>query len=193
MASRSNNSHLKDLTPEALLEMVKGDNMEAFEELYFRYWKTLYSFAYKKVGTKEIAEEIVQEFLTNLWANRKQLTINSSFTGYIFIAVRNLVVNYISREMRRNTYSQFAKLFRSDIDESTEQTIMIRDLHLNMQRELEFLPSKCRSVFEMSRLDFKTNKQIAEELGISEKAVEGHLTRAIRRLRISLNTIFFFF
>lgn len=193
MASRSNNSHLKDLTPEALLEMVKEDNMEAFEELYFRYWKILYSFAYKKVGTKEIAEEIVQEFLTNLWANRKQLTVNSSFTGYIFIAVRNLVVNYISREMRRNTYSQFAKLFRSDIDESTEQTIMIRDLHLNMKRELEFLPSKCRSVFEMSRLDFKTNKQIAEELGISEKAVEGHLTRAIRRLRISLNTIFFFF
>jgi RNA polymerase sigma-70 factor (family 1) len=193
MGSRRNHSDLKDLTSEALLAMVKDDSMEAFEQLYFRYWKTLYAFAYNRLRSKEVAEEIVQEFLTNLWAGRHGFNLKTSFSSYIFVSVRNLVLNYIAKEMRRSAYSQFIKLFESDAENPTEQTVYIRDIQYNLQRELEFLPAKCRSVFEMSRHEHKTNKQIAKELGISEKTVESHLTKAIRRLRVSLNMLFFFF
>lgn len=192
MTVNRNNAHLKELSPEALLDLVKDNDMDAFEELYSRYWKTLYTFAYNKVRSKEVAEEIVQEFLTNFWANRHRFILKSSFKNYIFVAIRNLVINYIAAEMRHNRYSQFAKLFKSEADHTTEQTIYLRDLYLNLEKEIEFLPPKCRSVFEMSRHENKSNKQIADELGISEKTVESHLTKAIRRLRVSLNTILFF-
>ncbi|WP_448700244.1 RNA polymerase sigma-70 factor [Mucilaginibacter sp. AW1-3] len=186
------NSHtpLKLLPDAELLALVKSDNMEAFEELYYRHWKNLYSFAYKRVRSKEISEEIVQDFLTNLWAGRKTLIIKTSFEGYIYTAVRNLVFNYIARETRRKAYSHFVQLFKIDTDNSTEETIDTRDLQQNIEKGLHDLPEKCRSVFELSRHENKSNKEIALELGISEKTVEGHLTKAIKRLRVTLNSAF---
>jgi len=190
MSSKSTPSKLIQLTDAELLALVSNDRMDAFEELYNRYWKKLYTFAYKRIKSKEISEEIVQEFLTNLWANRKSLVINTSFEGFIYTSIRNLVLNCIAKETRRNAYSQFIKLFKPDIDNTTEETLYIKDFYFNLQKELSYLPSKCRSVFELSRQENKSNKEIAAQLGISEKTVEGHLTKAIRRLRVHLNSVF---
>jgi RNA polymerase sigma-70 factor (family 1) len=191
MAFKNDHSQLKNLSDYDLFDLVRNDKMEAFEELYNRYWKKLYSFAYKRIRSKEIAEEIVQEFLTNLWAGRKTLIINTSIEGYVYTAIRNLVLNYIAKETRRNAYNQFIRLFKTEVDNSTEETVYIKDLYFNLQKELSHLPLKCRSVFKMSRQENKTNKEIAAELGISEKTVESHLTKAIRRLRVNLNALFF--
>jgi len=191
MPLSNTNIELKLLPDVELLALVRSDNMEAFEELYNRYWKSLYSFAYKRVRSKEISEEIVQDFLANLWAGRKTLVINTSFEGYIYTAVRNLVFNYIAKETRRQAYSHFIQLFKMDTDNSTEETINTRDLQQNIERGLNDLPEKCRSVFELSRRENKSNKEIALELGISEKTVESHLTKAIKRLRVTLNSAFF--
>lgn len=193
MASKSDRSQLQNLTDTDLLVMLRDDRMDAFEELYHRHWKKLYTFAYKRIRTKEIAEEIVQEFLTNLWAGRKSMVIKTSFEGYIYTAVRNLVLNCIAKETRRNAYSQFIQLFKPDTDNSTEETVFVKDFYFNLQKELSYLPTKCRSVFEMSRQENKSNKEIAHELGISEKTVESHLTKAIKRLRVNLNTMFLLF
>jgi len=188
-----NNAHkpLKHLPDAELLDLVKGDNMEAFEELYNRHWKNLYAFAYKRVRSKEVAEEIVQDFLANLWAGRKTMMIKTSFEGYIYTAIRNLVFNYIAKETRRKAYSHFLELFKVDADNSTEEMITTRDLQENIEKGLDNLPEKCRSVFELSRHENKSNKEIAAELGISEKTVEGHLTKAIKRLRVTLNSALF--
>jgi RNA polymerase sigma-70 factor (ECF subfamily) len=184
-------TELKLLPDGELLGLVRNDSMEAFEELYNRYWKSLYSFAYKRVRSKEISEEIVQDFLANLWAGRKTLVIKTSFEGYIYTAVRNLVFNYIAKETRRKAYSHFVQLFKVDTDNSTEETINTRDLQQNIEKGLNNLPEKCRSVFELSRRENKSNKEIALELGISEKTVESHLTKAIKRLRVTLNSALF--
>lgn len=191
MASKNSRPNLINLSDIELLAMVKDDSMEAFEELYNRYWKKLYAFAYKRIRSREITEEIIQDFLANLWAGRKNLVIKTSFEGYIYTAVRNLVLNCIAKETRRNAYTQFLQLFKTEEDNSTEETVNVRDFYFNLQKELNYLPAKCRSVFEMSRQENKSNKQIADELGISEKTVESHLTKAIRRLRVNLNSLFF--
>ncbi|MEO6523389.1 MAG: RNA polymerase sigma-70 factor [Mucilaginibacter sp.] len=192
MASRSDQSTLKNLTDSDLLVMVRDDRMDAFEELYYRHWKKLYAFAYKRIRSKEVAEEIVQDFLTNLWAGRKTMHIKTSFEGYIYTSVRNLVLNYMAKETRKQAYSQFIRLFKTDVDNTTEETLNVRDVYFNLQKELSYLPTKCRSVFEMSRQENKSNKEIAAQLGISEKTVESHLTKAIRRLRVNLNALLFF-
>jgi RNA polymerase sigma-70 factor (ECF subfamily) len=191
MDSKHRQSDLNALTDIELLAMVKNDRMDAFEELYHRHWKKLYSFAYKRIRSKEITEEIVQDFLTNLWAGRKNIVVKTSFEGYIYTSIRNLVLNCIAKETRRNAYNSFVQLFRTELDNTTEQTVYVRDFYYNLQMELSYLPEKCRSVFEMSRQENKSNKEIAAQLGISEKTVESHLTKAIKRLRVNLNSLFF--
>lgn len=184
-------SELNMQSDEVLLLLLKEERMDAFEELYNRYWNKLYAAAYKRIRSREIAEEVVQDFFTSLWLNRKTTEIKTSFAGYVYTAVRYLVLAYIQKEIVRNTYR--LGLLSDKPDNSTEEMVITNDLLLNINKEVELLPVKCRSVFELSRREYKTNKEIANELGISEKTVENQLTKALKRIRIGLNSFIFNF
>jgi RNA polymerase sigma-70 factor (family 1) len=172
-----------------LLDLIKADHEQAFKEIYNRYWKQLYSYAYKRVKSREVAEEIVQDFLTNFWVNRHKLNIQTSFEGYIYTSVKHLVLNYFAKEARK--IEVFENIFTntSYLDNSTEEIISLHELHTVIAKEVSYLPVKCRSVFELSRMQNKTNKEIAQVLGISEKTVEGHLSKAIKRLKVSISIV----
>lgn len=180
---------VKILTDIQLLNLIQADHEAAFKELYCRYWKHLYAFAYNRVRSREVAEEIVQDFLTNFWLNRHKLNIQTSFEGYVYTSVKNLVLNYFAREARKSQLLENVSMTVSALDNSTEELIMLHELRSVITREVSQLPVKCRSVFELSRLENKSNKEIAQTLGISEKTVEGHLSKAIKRLRLSLNML----
>ncbi|WP_342644415.1 RNA polymerase sigma-70 factor [Mucilaginibacter sp. CSA2-8R] len=180
---------VKILTDLQLLNLIKADHEPAFKELYCRYWKQLYAFAYNRVRSREVAEEIVQDFLTNFWLNRAKLNIQSSFEGYIYTSIKNLVLNYFAREARKSQMLENISVSSSVLDNSTEELIMLHELRLVITREVSQLPVKCRSVFELSRIENKSNKEIAQTLGISEKTVEGHLSKALKRLRLNLNAL----
>lgn len=177
--------NLNHLSDEALVLLLKQEDVDAFEELYNRYWDKLYAAAYKRVRSKETSEELVQDFFTSLWLNRNTVQIHTSFAGYLFTSIRYLVLNHLQKELVRSTYKDAIKTDK--VDNSTEETVMLNDLVLNLNKEVEQLPIKCKSVFELSRREYKTNKEIALELGISEKTVENQLTKALRRIRIGLN------
>jgi len=172
-----------------LLDLIKADHEQAFKEIYNRYWKQLYSYAYKRVKSREVAEEIVQDFLTNFWANRHKLNIQTSFEGYIYTSVKHLVLNYFAKEARKTEVFENIYTNASYQDNSTEEVISLHELRTVIAKEVSYLPLKCRSVFELSRMQNKTNKEIAQVLGISEKTVEGHLSKAIKRLKVSISIV----
>ncbi len=174
---------------EILLELKTADDTTGFVEIYNRYYAQLYSAARKRCSSSEVAEEIVQDLFINLWINRATVTIHTSLSGYLFTSVRNLVLNHIQKEAVRRRYQESICLEKVDYDNSTEEIVIVNDLTHSINVKLSTLPDKCRSVFELSRKQHKSNKQIAFELGISEKTVENHITRAIRFLRVSLQSI----
>ena len=168
--------------------LVEGD-AGAFEEIFNRYWLKLYGAALKRVKSREVAEEIIQDLFTLLWAKRESIQIHKSLAAYLFTSVRYMVFNHIQKEIVRDNYKdsfQASNVFR---DNSTEETVFLNELIRNIEKEVKCLPSQCRSVFELSRKENKTNREIAEVLGISEKTVEGHLTKAIKQLRVGLTDI----
>lgn len=180
---------LNSLNDIQLLNLIKADHEQAFEEIYNRYWKQLYGFAYKRVKSREVAEEIVQDFLTNFWASRHKLNVQTSFEGYIYTSIKNLVLNYFAKEARKTAVFESLYSNASYQDNSTEEVISLHELNTVIAKEVSYLPVKCRSVFELSRMQNKTNKEIAQVLGISEKTVEGHLSKAIKRLKVSINML----
>lgn len=180
---------LKNLSDQNLVELLKTDKVSAFEELYDRYWSKLYANAYNRIRSAEVAEEIIQDFFTSLWVNRKSIELRSSFNNYSFAAVRNLVFKYYQKEYRQQKYTEHQKLNLVDIDRSTEQQIDLNDLTRILADEVASLPPKCRGVFHLSRNEYKSNKEIATILEISEKTVETHITKAIKVLRLNLKNI----
>ena len=174
------------LSDDELLVLIKQDKLSAFKELYSRYWKKLYAEAYKRLSSKELAEEIVQELFTNLWLQRHARQINSTVGGYLYNTVTNRVIDQYRKEVVRNRHREAMMVVHSDADNATEDAIMLRDLTYAIETEVSQLPDKCRQVYELSRNEYKSNKEIALMLGISEKTVENQLTKALKRLRVGL-------
>jgi len=175
------------LTDDELIVLLKQDMLGAFKELYGRYWKKMYGEAYKRLKSKELAEEIVQELFTNLWLKRYSLQINTTFGGYLYSTVSHRVIDLYRQELVKAKYKEAFRVVYSETDNSTEDAIMLRELTYAIETEVSQLPDKCRSVYELSRNEHKTNKEIALQLGISEKTVENHLTKALKRLRLGLS------
>lgn len=178
--------HLVELSDQNLVDLCRDGDSKAFEELYNRYWSKLYSSAFKRIKVREVAEEIVQELFTSLWTNREKIAIHTSFQNYLYSSVAYLVFAYLHKEYKRRSYEESALSKINVYDNSTEEIIAFNDLGKKLENELKQLPDRCRSVFELSRKQYKSNKEIASVMGISEKTVENQITKALRILRVNL-------
>lgn len=182
-------NNLENLPDETLLELLNDENRLAFNVLYNRYWKKLYNTANKRIKDREAAEEIVQDLFTSLWVNRKKISIHTSLESYLHSSVRYLIIACFQKQMNRLRFEEGFSKVSAITDNTTEDFILTNDLTQALNRKVYALPDKCRSVFELSRKDHKTNKEIAATLGISEKTVENHMTKALKLLRISLTSL----
>ncbi|MGN6181894.1 MAG: RNA polymerase sigma-70 factor [Mucilaginibacter sp.] len=174
-----------------LLDMLKNEDEHAFNELYNRYWEKLFNAAYKRLKHIEAAEEVVQDLFTDLWLRRKTLNIRQELPVYLFSAIKYLVIKQINKTASQNTFVDSHAAIFNDSDNSTEEWLIANDLQSHLQSRVELLPVKCREIYHLSRDEHQSNKDIAQQLNISEKTVENQITKALKRLRASLNIFFF--
>jgi RNA polymerase sigma-70 factor (ECF subfamily) len=162
--------------------LFRGDT-RAFESIYKRYWKKVFIAAFRRLGSREVCEELVQDIFSGLWTNREKVQIQH-LPVYLHTAVRYKVIDHIHREMCRKTAMQQG--IRITADNSTEEVVLLDDLNVALQKEISKLPSRCQLVFKLSRENNLSIKQVARELGISEKTVENQLSKALKLLRMNL-------
>lgn len=193
MNLQSVESHLSKSDDQILLTRMRMGDSIAFEELYHKYWSQIYASAYKRIKVTEVAEEIVHDFFMSLWENREKINIHSSFKSYCHQSVKYLVFAYLHKEYSRRHYESFVVSQVSDYNNSTEEYVSLHELEERLEEALTNLPEKCRFVFELSRRQYKTNKEIARALGISEKTVENHLSKALKRLKVNLRYLLILF
>lgn len=170
---------------DALVQMMSTDDHNAFTEIYNRYWKRLYVLAYDRLRSRELAEDVVQDVLTGLWQRRGQ-TIIRSLPAYLATASRYAVFTQLSKLTPVTTVEALPEAIQA----VTDDTAQLYFLQQSMQEQLKQLPEKCRIVFDYSRNMGLSNKEIAAELHISEKAVEKHITKALQRLRLQFRNYF---
>jgi len=173
--------NFKAYSDEGLLKLLKHQELGAFEEIYLRYWKKLYSAAYKRVQSREISEELVQDIFTSLWANREVQRIEV-LSSYLFTAIKYKVINHLEKEMARRAYTEAPAY----ICNSTEETVLLNELNVALEKEIQKLPPKRQQIFKMSRQENLSIKQVASHLGISEKTAENQLGKALKVLKLNL-------
>ncbi len=170
-----------------LLSLLKDGEHEAFTELYNRYWKRLFAVAANQLDHPAEAEELVQDLFLDLWNRRQDLIITSSLSSYLSVSVNYKVINRMARRHRQRIYH--SNLPSDPMDHSVEERLSFAELKERLELVLSELPEKCKLVFTLSRTEGLTRRQISRELGIAEKTVESHLTRALRQLRSSLSAL----
>jgi RNA polymerase sigma-70 factor (family 1) len=175
----------------ALLELMRSGDQQAFAVLYNRYKGVLFIHAYKKLRDWEEVKDIVQEIFSGLWAKRETLEITESLNAYLFRAVRYRIINLISRKQSASVYTDSFQSFLTTYTDNTDHMIREKILCSIIDKEISNLPPKMRHVFELSRKENLTHKEIAEQLGITEQSVRSHVKNALQILRLKLGMFLF--
>ena len=176
-----------------LMEGLQNGDESTFEVIYKMYASRLYYFIYEYIPQKDISENIVQETLMVLWSKKSELTDNTNLGAYLFTVAKNNCL-YKLREIKyRQRIFHNAEVKESELEanyialESLETTRFNEiEIEQIIEHTLAQLPPQCRTVFNLSRFKGMKNREIAEELNISAKAVEGHITKALKVFRVAL-------
>jgi RNA polymerase sigma-70 factor (family 1) len=182
----------KSYTDQQLIALLKDSSQPAFTQIYDRYQSLLFIYACKITKDENEAEDIVQEVLFYLWDKRHVLTFEHSLSSYLYSAVRYKFFNLLDHKKVRVNY---AESFQAFIDQDSVQAdYMVREKELSqlIEKEISLLPEKMREVFELSRKQHLSHKEIAERLGISEKTVKNQVNNALKSLRVRLGLVIFF-
>lgn len=165
----------------------------SFSEIYTNYYKRSFLFVKSYVRDDMVAEDIVSESLINLWETAKKESIEHPLS-LLLVMLKNGALNYLKhqniRELAMESIS--SKLVRdlnyriTTLQACDPEEVFSSEITRIIQDTLEALPEQTRRVFEMSRHEYRSVKEIAEELSISPKSVEYHITKALKALRISL-------
>lgn len=171
-------------------KLIEGDEF-AYQVIYNTYYTRLYNFALYYLNDEEKAKDVVHDVMAFLWEQCDKLAGIKSFSSWLFSVTKNQCLKKIDslkvREKHRDylKYRQL-KIMQSALNELDTSPIAFDEINRIIEQTLKALSPRCRHVFELSRYENKKNREIAEELNISEKAVEAHITRSIKTFKKAL-------
>jgi RNA polymerase sigma-70 factor (ECF subfamily) len=178
---------LKNYSDEEMILLLQSNDEVALWLIFDNYWESLFLSAFNIVKDRFLAEDIVQETIITVWDKRMELNITHSLKAYLFASVRY------------SSYKQWKKLVDREgesLDEvqlvdnhSPFEVLAYNDLKNKIDIVVNDLPNRCKEVYLLSREDQLSHKEIAERMNISTKTVESQLTKAIRRLRLSIDNL----
>lgn len=157
------------------------------------YYKRSFAFVKSYIHDDMEAEDIVMEALIKLWSYLKEHPA-SFCEGLLLTMLKNKSLNYLKHlavmekvhERMMEDYADEIR-FRIGVLESFDPNDVFSHEILDIyRRTMQGLPEQTRKIFEMSRFEHKTNKELAQELHISVKTVEYHISKALKVLRVHL-------
>jgi RNA polymerase sigma-70 factor (ECF subfamily) len=186
---------LNIVTDELLLQRIMEGDYAAFSELFRRYKEPLYFHAKRMLGDNDEARDIVQDLFAALWSKRESLVLPAAVDNYLYGSVRNRILDFIAHQKVISRYTASFELYLEKGVESTDQLVREKELARIIQTEIARLPEKMREIFELSRNEELSYREIAQRMNLSEHTVKKQAQRAIKilRLRIKLNLFFSFF
>ena len=173
-------------TDEELLTLLQQGSRESFEILYKKYWKQLFNSAYKRLQSREIVEELVQDIFVDLWSKREVLEIHSSLQAYLFTALRYKLFSYFRSQFIKKKHVEYVLHHSEGYENFVEDQLYYEELAHALENSVETLPEKYKTVYLLSRNQNLTYKEIAAHLNMPLDTVEKQMGKALKLLRIKL-------
>ncbi len=159
---------------------------EIFEKVFLEQSEGLRNFLYYKCGDLAQAEDFVQESFVRLWNNCAKVSLDK-VKSYLFTIGNNLFLNKVKHKKVVLKFEQ--RQTNQYSNESPEFLLEQKEFQVQLEKAISELTEGQRVVFLMNRIDKKKYKEIAEDLGISIKAVEKRMSGALKSLRKLIKNI----
>lgn len=171
------------LTDNKLSQLLHTDDEQAYKEIYNRYWQLLFRFSRKLLQDNGLAEDVVQDVFTLLWFKRKELSLDAPLAATLYTSTRHKILDKVKHSKVESRYLAQLAIVSQQLEHLPDQLYIEKELFDKIELEIANLPEKMRVIFEKSRKEYKSNQQIADELGISKQTVKNQISNAIRSLR----------
>ena len=171
--------HISDA--DLVAKLQKGD-LDAFDQIFSRYSDRLFGFALSYLKSREETEELVQDVFLKVWENRKHLKRESSLKSYLFtIAYHNMCKVFRKKQIHE-------KFLKAQGEEepaalNPEEQMEYRTALEQVDKLIEQLPGKQRTIFIKSRKEGKSTKEIAAEMNLAPGTIDNHISAALKFLR----------
>lgn len=168
-------------TDHQLLSLLNQGDRMAFTEIYNRYWLVSYRSAIQVLKDEEACMDVLQDVFVWLWQHREELNITSP-KAYILTAVKFKMLNVIRQGKLKNLAYSEIKV----IEYEAESSLEVKELMQMIDEFAECLPVQAKRIFQMSRYEHLSNKEIAVKMGLSEKTVKNQINISLKKLKSTL-------
>ena len=155
-------------------DLTRLHTMDLFSRFFQENREKFLTFAYSYLRDRVEAEDVLMESMITLWENRDHWEKDSNLHALLLTIIKNKSLNILE-------HKQIRLRAEEDINSHSHNEIQ----HI-VHKALEHMPQQSRTIFMLSRYQNLPNRQIAEQLHISLKTVEAHITKALRILRLEL-------
>ncbi|MBR8535547.1 RNA polymerase sigma-70 factor [Carboxylicivirga sediminis] len=164
------------------IKQIQDGNGNAFNELFNLYKNRVFSFIKRLISNENDAEELTQEVFVKIWMNRMSIDPKKSVNSFIYAIARNTVYDFLRKKLSHKKYIEVLSDELSS-DDSLMNFVYYNDAKSILQKLIAELPPQRQKIFLLSRLEGKTYRTIALELGISENTVDTQIRKALRFLK----------
>lgn len=176
-------SSLEKLTDFELCDLLIQSNHSTLNFIYDKHWQSLYTHSYQFLKDEELAKDTVQEVFFDLWKRREQLKIDN-IKAYLFQSVRFQSLKHLRKKPNLDIHESYFENFLES--NTTQEKLDVDELGDQLEISLSALPAKYQQIFEMSRVEMLSNKEIAQRLSLSTRTVEWYLLKILKHLKTSL-------
>ena len=174
---------------EEIIYILKKDDKSAMDIIFNFYYPRLYQFSKSILKIEHEIDDILQEVFVKIWLNRQKIANVETFNAYIFTITKNEVLNLIRTNLRDQSFRD--ELFLCSVAEEYESqdNLEFGEIKAGIDKIIANLPEKRKQVFILSRTEGLSNLEIAQQLNISTKTVEDHITHAIKHIKLSMKEV----
>ena len=159
-------------------------SMKEYKAVFDSLFVSIRNFIYFKCSDEKLAEDLAQDTFVKLWENKHKID-KKTVKSYLYTIANNLTINYLKRQQLKY---KFVNQSERRVDTSNPEYILqMKDYQKELNEVIAGIPEGSREVFLMNRLEDLKYKEIAERLGISVKAVEKRMSKALKIIREKLN------
>lgn len=174
--------------------MEASEDLKTFNQLFADYQGRFIRFANSYVRDLAVAEDITVESLMYYWENRLTLPQNTNIPAYVLTTIKHKCINYLEHLRVREEYSEKMQAHAawelnvriSTLEACDPEELFTKEIQELVDKTLASLPEQTRKVFQLSRYENKSQKEISTLLGITTKGVEYHISKALAALRAVL-------
>lgn len=172
-----------------LADALRSGNEYVFAEIWKRYHRIMYALAFKYLKDSDSAQDAVQHVFLKLWEQRKVLLINLDLKSYIFMMLRNHLLNEIRHNNTILERNYVLAQNQCPEEEDISRHIEKAETRRRLLELIESLPPQKRTICKLKLNEELSNQEIAERMGITTSTVKSHYTEALKFIRANIGKL----